>query len=588
MNPDGPYRRGRETVIQEGAAIAYVGMNPGGAGVAANRMESDGAMPVSKHKTLDRLPPVLLVVVAALVRFALCARYLSGDETRILKNAVNFFTQHTLLPVHYRYPTLFSYLSAIPIRAGAFLLTVRGMIPSFPHLYDLHMNDSILPILPARLTSAALGVMTVVILLKIGEKFYDRNTGLFAAAILALSNIHAYYSGYAFPDATMTLFAACSIFFALSALHDGSLRNYILAGACAGLAAATKYNGALIMLVILCVHIVRVDHPRRLLSIRYHGPAALSVLFFACAFVAGSPGWLLNPKPFWLGLMYERGHMATGDPWDAGIPYIRQAWSAWHWEKTTAVLFALGLIYALYRRRKTDVVLLIACVACFVYIGGLGKKDIHYMLFLFPALALLSGRMLSEAHAALKRTAAPSIGILLIFCALAWPAYTALSQAGRQVLPDNRTIAGEWIQNNIEEGAKIVVDWAYIPKLYISSTEFITGRRNAENAAPGRAPKKLRLYMHVPFLHGTEYLLNVDAKYLMTSSGCYERYIDPPPPPRTPSTTDYYKLRDTYSALLFDAGAYGWRLRKRFDGGKGPEILIFERTNDADSPGSMK
>jgi hypothetical protein len=103
-----------------------------------------------------------------------------------------------------------------------------------------------------------------------------------------------------------------------------------------------------------------------------------------------------------------------------------------------------------------------------------------------------------------------------------------------------------------------------------------------------RPPEKRSLYMRVPFDYGKSYLREVDAEYLITSSGCYGRYIDPPSPPRTPSNADFYRIRDTYSALLFDAETHGWRLRKRFDEGKGPEILLFERINISDSPQSTE
>lgn len=520
------------------------------------------------------LPAVL--IVSAILRFALCARYVSGDETRILKNAIHFFSHHTLMPTHFNYPTLFSYLAAAPIRIGATVLKMRGAIASLPFLFDLHANDSVLPILPARITSAIFGVLTILVLFKIGERCCNRETGLVAAAILGFSNIHNLYSGYAFPDATMTFFATCALFFSLSALESESLRDYILAGVFAGLAAATKYNGAFILLVIVCVHFVARGDTRKLLSFRYHRRMMLCLFAFMCAFVLGTPGWIIRPNFFWNALMYERRHMIAGDVYDVGIPYIRQVQVFWKWETTTAVLFALGLLYALYRRKKMDTVMLVVVAACFIYIGSLGKKDIHYMLFLFPVLCLLSARMLNDARAALKR-APVVLGTLLIVIALAWPAYKAFSQAAEQLLEDNRWTARRWIHEHIAANARIVIDWAYVPKLnrsrHLDSRALwdTRSRRQGKNTRDGKRYALFQLDYDLTFLE------EVEAEYLLTSSGCYDRYIDAPSPSRSPEHAAYHRLKDTYSAILFDAESHGWRLLKRFDAGKGPVILLYER-----------
>lgn len=537
-----------------------------------------------KHKISTRWLFILLMVVSSVTRFALCASYLSGDETRILKNAIHFFANHTLVPTHFNYPTLFSYLSAIPIKIGSLLLVKRGLLQSANQLFDLHSDDSILPILPARLTSAIFGVLTVVVLYKIGEKIFNRETGLIAAAIMGFSNMHLFYSGYAYPDATMTFFATCSLLFSLRLLEKQSHGDYFFAGIFAGLSAATKYNGAFIFIALLCVHFVNIRNAKSILSARYHSNLLLAIAAFACSFIIGTPGWIIAPKPFWHALMYERAHMTAGDLYDVGPPYLRQLYSFWRWEKSTALLFALGSIHAVYTRRKKYIVLIMLVAACFAYIGSLGKKDIHHLMFLFPALSLLAAGFLFETAMALKQKVSVTAAVFLMILAFAFPVYHASSQAAEQRLEDNRWTAQKWIKNNIPGGSKIVVDWAYVPKLYRARMETSSGNWELRNRLLEEPSRNEILYKRVPIYYEKEYLIEADAEYLITSSGCFDRYVNTPSPPRDSSTALYHKMRDFYSALLFDAESHGWKLLKRFDRGKGHEIVIYERISETRRP----
>ena len=538
------------------------------------------------HETVQVKALLFLVLAAATaLRIASCAKYVYMDEVPILWNVFNFVKNRTLMPTHFSYPTLFSYLSTIPTGMGAAALYAQGTLPSPVQISSLARLDSVLPYLPARLTSTAFALATILVLFKIGEKFYDRRTGLIAAAFLALSKLHIHRSGYALPDTTMAFFATCSLLFSLSALKTNAVRDFVLAGCFAGLTAATKYNGALMIIPILSAHILHLYDEKRLLvpkawlnrRIMYSG------LAFICAFLVGCPGWLFIPRVFWERFLHEQALAATGHLGSFGIAYLQYLTLAWDWERTTAVLFALGLIHAVFRRTRQDAVLLPLVLLSFLYIGSWEKKHLRYLLFLYPALSLLSARLLSEVLARVNKRAVNFIAPLVIIAAFTWPMCSAVMYACQQIPEDNRWIAQRWIQDNIPAETTIVVDWAYLPRLITEEEK----RQMLTGEDKGFFETRLRnvnTYELIPLQYDPAWLGEVQADYLITSSGCFDRFFKSnPPPPDNPLFNEHSKREGTYSALLRQEEEIGWQLLRRFQTGKGHHVFIYKRLGEKKS-----
>jgi hypothetical protein len=176
------------------------------------------------------------------------------------------------------------------------------------------------------------------------------------------------------------------------------LRDFLLAGTFVGFTTSTKYNGALVILPIILVHLIHLYDGQKLLSPRawINRRIIFSGLGFISAFFIGSPGWLLNPSPFWEAFVFECVHMATGHLGSFGSLYITHIIAFGRWGKTIGVFFGLGVLYAIFRRTRQDILLLTLVLPSFFYIGSWQKKNLHYLLFLYPAISLLSARLLSE------------------------------------------------------------------------------------------------------------------------------------------------------------------------------------------------
>ena len=111
---------------------------------------------------------ILIFTTAAVLRIAALGKYVFMDESPILFNLVNFYYNHTLMPIHFNYPTCFSYLAAIPTAIGALILYIGGTLTTPTDMMALFDLDHVLGIIPARLTSVVFGLATILRLFKVG------------------------------------------------------------------------------------------------------------------------------------------------------------------------------------------------------------------------------------------------------------------------------------------------------------------------------------------------------------------------------------------------------------------------------------
>jgi 4-amino-4-deoxy-L-arabinose transferase-like glycosyltransferase len=314
-------------------------------------------------------------------------------------------------------------------------------------LRDIDAIPELMPklILDARLITVALGVLTVGLVYLIGRNVYGRTAGLLAAATLAVMPLHAIHGHFATVDVPATFFIVLSLYFASSivprARPDGEGRRdtarpfvpgrvYLLAGAAAGLAAATKYNAGLALLFPLVAHVVR-HGPGAYTPLRWVGLAdrrvALAVVGLLIAFVVACPYALLFPAEWWgsvdtfQGVAYEMHHMRVGEhpAVEATLPgpaFHLVGSLAYGLGWPTLIVSLVALAFALTRRRRRDWLLLIFLVVWYVVISLAKVRYMRYAIPLLPIFALLTGRMLSQVmdRAAQPRTIARRAGLIVL------------------------------------------------------------------------------------------------------------------------------------------------------------------------------
>jgi Glycosyltransferase family 87 len=282
--------------------------------------------------------------------------------------------------------------------------------------------------LTARIVGVVLAMAAIAAAWWLGRRaFGTASAGVVAAAAVAVCTIHVAYSHAAVTDVPLTLGVAAS----LALLVSGRLE---LAGIAIGLAMGFKYPGVFLLVPLV---VAGWKHWRRL---------AVSAVLAVAAFVASSPFIIVHghqawheafrvqrlARDGWLG--FEHDHVAP-------IAFVGRLWEGLG---PALVLCGVGLVVALVRRSRTDLILASFVVVYFADLLTLSAHFDRYVLPLVPALGALAGRM---------RSLAP-VTLLLLVVPLTW----SIRDTKELTRTDTRIVAHRWVERHIAPGTRIAAD----------------------------------------------------------------------------------------------------------------------------------
>jgi hypothetical protein len=155
----------------------------------------------------------------------------------------------------------------------------------------------------ARLSVCVLSALAVLVVYRIGLETWGPLVGLLGAGLAAVSWLTVETAHYAMPDAIMDLFVCLTVLVALRMYRSERLVYPLLAGVLAALSFATKYNGGIVLLVVLLLHVLKYASPRRLFSRRALGAAGLIAAGTLIGVVGAIPSLLIYPDRVVKGIM---------------------------------------------------------------------------------------------------------------------------------------------------------------------------------------------------------------------------------------------------------------------------------------------
>jgi len=135
-------------------------------------------------------------------------------------------------------------------------------------------NEIVLRIIPV-----VLGVLTIPLFYLIGKELLDRNVGILAAALLAFSSFHIFYSQEARAYSAMLFFASLSIFFFLKAIQENDIKNWILFGVFSAVAFWLHFY-VIVLIASLLIYTIIIQLPRYRENLKAIKPVAIGGITF--------------------------------------------------------------------------------------------------------------------------------------------------------------------------------------------------------------------------------------------------------------------------------------------------------------------
>ena len=400
-----------------------------------------------------------IIVVAAVLRFwALGAGipYSIGvDEPELMNRAVQMMRSGDFNPRFFDYPGLYIHMQLVVASIRFLFGATTGQWQSLNQVTPTDFY------LWGRAITALMGTATVVLVYLIGMRWGTRYAAL-SAGLLAVMPIHVRESHYILTDVPATFFVTLTFLLSLRANEQERAQAFAVAGAAAGLAAATKYPGALALLLpLLAVWMTPGTRPSRLVATGATLGAFLATFLIAAPYtVLDLPGFLNGYAR--LAGYYNRRELAEA----AGVTYLKHLRNALHWPAFLMVLAGLVLGIVRAARGPGRVRWTLAVVFPVVYFWLISRQTLvfgRYLIPLIPFVCVLAASAVVSGVSLLRRfdiPRAPRTALIagLTVAALLPPAIQAVSFNMMIMRTSTVEQAHEWILENIPAGSKIAIE----------------------------------------------------------------------------------------------------------------------------------
>jgi hypothetical protein len=235
------------------------------------------------------------------------------------------------------------------------------------------------------------------------------------------------YSHAAVTDVPLTLGVGVS----LALLVSGRLE---LGGVAIGVATGFKYPGVFLLVPLV---VAGWKQWRRL---------AVACFLAVAAFLASSPFIVVHAhqarhEAFRVQRLARDGWLGFEHDHNALIAFVGRLWDGLG---PALIVCAIGLVIALVRRTRTDLILASFVVVYFADLLTLSAHFDRYVLPLVPALGALAGRM---------RSLAP-VTLLLLVVPLTW----SIRDTKLLTRTDTRIVAHRWVERHLAPGTRIAAD----------------------------------------------------------------------------------------------------------------------------------
>lgn len=395
-----------------------------------------------------------------------------ADEPIVVNHALAYGTGDPN-PHFFKIPPLVSYLLFLCYALSYLTGRALGWFKGVGDFGLLFLKDPTFFYLLARLVFGAfLGTACVFLLYHLIRRHFSRETALLSAFFLAVAFLPVRDSHYVYTDTPLILVLVASFFpiLNLTAARSG-WKDHLGAGVWIGLATATKYNGAMIIIPYLVGSLL--DSNKEKIPLKCLSSLLIALLTYTLA------------NPFtWLDLdFFRREIFMQARAEQASPPFHHLIYSLNGGIGPFLLgLGILGMISGLLKKEKKRLILSSFLMSYYLLLVGRSQPYDRYVLPLLPFLLFFAADFIFQKAERIPTLLRGKV-LLLIALIAALPSLTKTIVSDLLFLrKDIRTQAKEWIESSIQSGANLALDWTfYMPRLSFSTDQLREKLRIAGN-----------------------------------------------------------------------------------------------------------
>jgi len=374
------------------------------------------APPADNARKVDRrggyVSPVACLILVATILRLYGLRWGLPDSTHLFSyhpdeyhslRGLFSLAQGSLNPHFFNYGSLYLYVvaAAAVISHGSLLL---GPVPSALTFEGLPEALSLWT-LDARIVSVLAALLTILAVYWLSRQVLGNSAALIGCAFLATMPLHVLHSHYGTVDVTQALFVTLCLLFSVRIIQRCNWQDCVWAGIMAGLAASTKYNGAVVIVAAFAAiflsrsaggwpSLARLCGEHRTAVATRMLLVLLIVASAAAAFLLTSPYTVLAWHEAKRDIFFEIQHMRAGEPLAV---LAEPSGLLFHLKNLLSpgvglvlILAIMGAVLAVVQRRRELYPLIGFAVLWMMLISVAKVRYTRYEMSLLPVLAVLA------------------------------------------------------------------------------------------------------------------------------------------------------------------------------------------------------
>lgn len=322
----------------------------------------------------------------------------------------------------------------------------------------LYHQDPSIFYLSGRLVSALFGVAAVFLLILIVKRLINRKMGLFAGFFLAINPLFVHFSKFVRTDIQATFWVLLTFWLCLNILERDNLKDYFVAGFLSGIAVATKYPAALIVICIILVHFLKKNRRfRSIYKLVLAGIASISGLFISAPFL------FLDFQSAFADLSNEARpeHLShtSGSFFENLFWYLKNPIA----DSITLIglgFVAVGIYFIIKNSKKVGWIAVIFISTFLIFISTLNLRWDRWVIPVLPFFVLLQAYGFQQVVAVFQKKVNYAYSWVLtpmLILSMAFPMIRAdFLDGGSLAGKPTRTQAAEWIKENISQGSSVL------------------------------------------------------------------------------------------------------------------------------------